>query len=601
MEPLENSDPLHYQYRSKSPFKTVVFLLDLKWWAYVWIYVVFLIKHSPVWLLPIFTASLIDALNQRDDSSALYVAIATGGALVVLLGLNIPFQVYFFSIISRDIRRLETRLRTALITRLHQLSFSFLDETKSGRLQSKILRDVEQVQFMCFHLAQFAPMAIMNLIVAIAYTTIKEPMMLGFFALQVPLSLALIRFFRKTMNLRNEAYRTELESMNAFVSESIEMIPVTRAHGVEKQTEQELSERFGNVEQEGVRLDLFNALFGACSWVTFQLSMVNALVISGALAWYGVISVGDVILYQGFFGLIIHGVETIINAFPIAYRGVESLKSIGEVLECPDLERNEGKQVVQSVEGAVEFQQIRFAYAKDSTPAIANLSLKVEPGKTVALVGESGSGKSTLMSLLIGFRRPDEGEIFLDGVAMSSLDMRTWRRHLSVVPQQPLLMSGTIRENIAYGLPEVSDEQILDAVEAASLSQLIAELPEGIHTRLQEGGSSLSGGQRQRIAIARAFVRNPRMIIFDEATSALDVATEREVQEAITRLAKGRTTFIIAHRLSTIRNANLIVVMAKGRIAEVGTPEELIAKQGVFFQMIQHQTENLIGPALESD
>ncbi len=442
---------------------------------------------------------------------------------------------------------------------------------------------------MCFHLGQFAPMAIMNLAVALIYTTIKEPLMLVFFALQVPLSLVLLRFFRNTMNTRNEAYRMQLESMNAYVSESIEMIPVTRAHGVEKQTEQDLSQRFVDVEKEGVRLDLFNALFGSCTWVTFQISMVNALIISAVMAWYGYISVGDVILYQGFFALIIQSIESIINSFPVAYRGIESLKSIGEVLECPDLEHNEGKELIEKVVGRVEFQDVCFAYTKDSAPAVAEFSLNVEAGKTVALVGESGSGKSTLMSLLIGFRRPDSGNIQLDGTSMECIDMRSWRQHLSMVPQQPLLMSGTIRENIAYGLVGISDEQILDAIEAASLSTLIATLPDGIDTRLLEGGQSLSGGQRQRIAIARAFVRNPRIIIFDEATSALDVTTEREVQEAITRLAKGRTTFLIAHRLSTIRNADLVVVLEKGKIIEQGSLQELVAQQGAFYRMTKLQ------------
>ncbi len=442
---------------------------------------------------------------------------------------------------------------------------------------------------MCFHLGQFAPMAIMNLAVALIYTTIKEPLMLVFFALQVPLSLVLLRFFRNTMNTRNEAYRMQLESMNAYVSESIEMIPVTRAHGVEKQTEQDLSQRFVDVEKEGVRLDLFNALFGSCTWVTFQISMVNALIISAVMAWYGYISVGDVILYQGFFALIIQSIESIINSFPVAYRGIESLKSIGEVLECPDLEHNEGKELIEKVVGRVEFQDVCFAYTKDSAPAVAEFSLNVEAGKTVALVGESGSGKSTLMSLLIGFRRPDSGKILLDGTSMECIDMRSWRQHLSMVPQQPLLMSGTIRENIAYGLVGISDEQILDAIEAASLSTLIATLPDGIDTRLLEGGQSLSGGQRQRIAIARAFVRNPRIIIFDEATSALDVTTEREVQEAITRLAKGRTTFLIAHRLSTIRNADLVVVLEKGKIIEQGSLQELVAQQGAFYRMTKLQ------------
>ncbi|MDX1973362.1 MAG: ABC transporter ATP-binding protein [Candidatus Sumerlaeia bacterium] len=574
-------DPLGLNFRSTHPVRTLFRLLKLNPVEYSILFVVYTIKHSPVWLLPIFVAHLIDVLG-NPDAAKLPGLLGLGLGVVVLLAMNIPLQVYFFTSISRDIRQMETRLRAALVTRLHHLSFSFLDSTKSGKLQSKILRDVEQLQTMCFHLAQFAPMAITNLLVAILYTSIQEPLMLGFFALQVPLSLLLIRFFRKTMNSRNEAYRTQLESMNASVSESIEMIPVTRAHGVEEYTQEELGARFTSVQREGQRLDQFNALFGACSWVTFQLSMVNALAVSAYFAWHGYITVGEVVLYQGFFGLIVGSIESIINSVPIAFRGMESLRSIGEVLECPDLERNEGKERVGSVNGAVEFESVEYTYPEDNEPTLKGLSLRVQPGETIALVGESGSGKTTLMSLLIGFRRPQNGRVLLDGVPMEQLDMRTFRRHIAVVPQQPLLFSGSLRENVAHGLPHLTDEEVMEALEAASLLEVVSELPQGIHTRLSESGMSLSGGQRQRVAIARAFARNPRLIILDEATSALDVQTEREVQEAILRLAKGRTTFIIAHRLSTIRHANRIIVLGKGRILEEGTHEELLQKGGAF-------------------
>lgn len=574
-------DPLGLNFRSTHPVRTLFRLLKLNPVEYSILFVVYTIKHSPVWLLPIFVAHLIDVLG-NPDAAKLPGLLGLGLGVVVLLAMNIPLQVYFFTSISRDIRQMETRLRAALVTRLHHLSFSFLDSTKSGKLQSKILRDVEQLQTMCFHLAQFAPMAITNLLVAILYTSIQEPLMLGFFALQVPLSLLLIRFFRKTMNSRNEAYRTQLESMNASVSESIEMIPVTRAHGVEEYTQEELGARFTSVQREGQRLDQFNALFGACSWVTFQLSMVNALAVSAYLAWHGYITVGEVVLYQGFFGLIVGSIESIINSVPIAFRGMESLRSIGEVLECPDLERNEGKERVESVNGAVEFESVEYTYPEDNEPTLKGLSLRVQPGETIALVGESGSGKTTLMSLLIGFRRPQNGRVLLDGVPMEQLDMRTFRRHIAVVPQQPLLFSGSLRENVAHGLPHLTDDEVMEALEAASLLEVVSELPQGIHTRLSESGMSLSGGQRQRVAIARAFARNPRLIILDEATSALDVQTEREVQEAILRLAKGRTTFIIAHRLSTIRHANRIIVLGKGRILEEGTHEELLQKGGAF-------------------
>jgi ATP-binding cassette, subfamily B, bacterial len=487
------------------------------------------------------------------------------------------------------VRQMERRLRVGLITRLHQLSFSFLDEKKSGQLETKILRDVEQIQTMSFHILQFAPMALLNISVAIIYTSWHQPLMLIFFVLQVPISLLIVRFFRRNMRKRNEAFRREMENMNADVAESIDMIPVTRAHGVEQRTEQGLHQRFYSVEQQGIRLDKFNALFGAFSWVTFQLSMVNAIVVSAFLAYHGYISVGDVVLYQGFFNMIVFSIEGIVNSVPILAKGFESVHSLGEVMESPDFEENEGKEVIGSVHGAIKFDEIEYTYPGANERAINGVTLDVNQGETIALVGGSGSGKSTLMALLIGFRRVDQGQILLDGKSVSEIDMRSWRRFISVVPQQPLLMSGTIRDNIAYGLEGISDEQIDDAIEAASLTSMVESLSNGIDTELKEGGRSLSGGQRQRIAIARAFIRDPRVIIFDEATSALDLATEQLVQKAINRLAEGRTTFIIAHRLSTIRHADRVVVMEKGRIAEQGSIHELMEQKGVYYQLAQLQ------------
>jgi ATP-binding cassette subfamily B protein len=276
--------------------------------------------------------------------------------------------------------------------------------------------------------------------------------------------------------------------------------------------------------------------------------------------------------------------------YPQLARGMESIRSIGEVLECPDVEVNRGRCVVESMCGHVQFQNISFAYEGDNGPAIQNFSLDVTVGECIALVGPSGAGKSTLMQLLVGFRRPQKGHILFDGQDMEQIDMRTARRFISVVPQETVLFSGSIRENIIYGLSDVSDARLREILAAANLMELVDSLPKGLDTRIGEDGALLSGGQRQRIAIARALIRNPRILVLDEATSALDVVSERKVQEAIEHAVQNRTTFIVAHRLSTIRKANRIVVMKDGRIAEVGSYSELMARRGLFFEMQQLQT-----------
>jgi ATP-binding cassette subfamily B protein len=214
-----------------------------------------------------------------------------------------------------------------------------------------------------------------------------------------------------------------------------------------------------------------------------------------------------------------------------------------------------------------------------------DFNLHVNKGETIAFVGESGAGKSTILNMVIGFHMATEGEVLLDGHDMSKIDLRTYRRHLAVVPQTSILFSGTIRENITYGCENVTEEQLAEVIKAANLADLVETLPKGLDTMVGEHGGKLSGGQRQRIAIARALIRNPKIIVLDEATSALDSISEKMIQEALNNLVKGRTTFIVAHRLSTIRDADKIAVIAGGKCVEYGTFDELMALKGEFYKM----------------
>ncbi|MFZ4397317.1 MAG: ABC transporter ATP-binding protein, partial [Kiritimatiellia bacterium] len=266
-----------------------------------------------------------------------------------------------------------------------------------------------------------------------------------------------------------------------------------------------------------------------------------------------------------------------------------SVRSIGEILENPDIERNEGKAAVSEVQGRFEFRDVTFSYPNSSQPSLRDFSLVVEAGQTVAVVGESGSGKTTLMSLIIGFRRPERGQILLDGRDMETLDLRQYRRQLAVVPQQTVLFSGSIRDNITYGLPEVPEAKLQDVLRMARVNEFLDDLPDGLDTEIGEHGSKLSGGQRQRIAIARALIRDPHVIILDEATSALDVISEKLVQEAITELIRGRTTFIVAHRLSTIRNASRVLVLRDGTLVESGRHDDLVRAGGEFAKLRDFQ------------
>jgi ATP-binding cassette subfamily B protein len=261
------------------------------------------------------------------------------------------------------------------------------------------------------------------------------------------------------------------------------------------------------------------------------------------------------------------------------------------VLEEPDIEANNGKAVVTSIDGDVRLENVSFEHSDDLRTVITGVDLHIRQGETIAFVGPSGSGKSTLLNLVLGFLRPTEGRILFDGRDMAELDMRTLRAFVAVVPQESVLFEGTVRDNITHGLTGATDEDVRRALADANAAEIVGEMPNGWDTLVGERGSRLSGGQRQRFAIARALIRDPRILLLDEATSALDGESERLVQQALQRLIGGRTTLIVAHRLSTIRSADRIVVLDQGRIAEVGSHNELLALNGRYRKLVEAQTQ----------
>ena len=308
-------------------------------------------------------------------------------------------------------------------------------------------------------------------------------------------------------------------------------------------------------------------------------------VFTAFLAFKKKIPVGDVVLYQSYFSAIVGNITALITLMPIISKGMESLSSIGELLLENDVENNEGKYKMKELRGEYSFENVCFHYDDDKQKdVLKGFSLNVPAGETIALVGESGAGKSTILNLVIGFDLPVSGVLKIDGHSINDIDLRTYRSHIAVVAQNPIIFNGTIRENITYGLANVSQEEIDKVVKASLLEDLISELDGGLDARLTEHGSNLSGGQRQRISIARALIRNPQVIVLDEATSALDSVSEKKIKEALDNLTKNRTTFVVAHRLSTIQNADRIAVIKDGGCAEIGTYDELMAKKGEFYQ-----------------
>jgi ATP-binding cassette subfamily B protein len=584
---IADSELVH-RFKGESPIKTLRYLLSGQRKNVALAVFFFSIKHSPSWLIPLFTANLIDIVVQKKSFTDFVI---NSVALVFVVAQNFPTNLLYVRFLSRAIRDTENRLRSALVVRMQQLSIGYYQKTNAGALQTKVVRDVENIEQMLRHMSDGGLAAINGLIGAIVITAIRVPNFLIFFILVAPIASITIIRLRKSLNEYNEDFRSQIEKMSSRVNEMTTLLTVTRAHGLERRAVGRMKDSFASVQEAGLKLDQINGRFNAAAWVTFQLANVFCLILSAYFALnnqFG-ISAGDVVLLTSNFGMLIGSIILLASLAPAISKGIASITSLGEVLESPDLEINQGKKSVDKVDGVIDFKDVSFTYPTNHKPSLEHITFSASPGKMVALVGPSGSGKSTLINLVIGFLRPSHGVIKVDDLDYKDLDLRTVRKYLSVVPQESVLFDGTIAENISYGLSDVSSTEVETALRDANAWDFVQAFDDGVETLVGERGARLSGGQRQRLAIARALIRNPRILILDEATSALDSESEKLIQDALSRLMKNRTTFVVAHRLSTVQEADLILVLDNGKILQSGTHSELVSQQGLYRRLYDAQ------------
>ena len=526
------------------------------------------------------------AVPTRDETAILQL----GGGFIMLLGLHYVFSVWGANEIAKAMAQMLVELRSRLFFKLQFLSFGYLDQQKTGRLLSKYAFDTQKVEALLYNiLNQFLPNILYggSIFVILAVLNWQLALVLG---LVLPAyGIAKYHFFVRIQR-SNHAARLAQEKLTGTASEYISALRLVRSFGEERQAEADLDRSSLDFARERVHQSYLNAIFGTFWYVSTQVIALVVMAGGAILAIRGSISFGTLFAFVAGLPIVLGPIQAFVGLSEQFFIGRESYQSIKELVDSTYVEAWHGTRRTDRLRGEIRYEDISFAYpTAPDRGVLHNISLHIRPGEHLAFVGPSGSGKSTLANLLLGLYAPGAGRILIDGAPQAEWDMRWVRRQFAVVLQDSLLLSGSISDNLRFARADASAAEIRNAAQQANAEEFILRLPAGYDTLVGERGATLSGGQRQRLALARAILRNPPVLILDEATSALDYESERLIQEALERLAAGRTVITIAHRLSTIRNATRIIVLDAGRISEEGDFKSLLARGGAFARMVAAQ------------
>lgn len=503
-----------------------------------------------------------------------------------LLAFHYVFAVEGMRRISRVVANMSTELRSRIFNKLQFLNFGYLDQQKTGRLLSKYAFDTQKVEIALIHfLNAFFPQMLYSVSI-LTLLILIDWQLAAIILLMLPLYGVVHSYFFKRIKASHNLARLAHERLTGTANELIGALRLVRSFGEEKQAKSQLDETSFGLEQSRINMHSISAVFGTFIHVSTQ--TLSLVIIGGGaiLVLHNNLTIGTLFAFLVALPIILMPVQMIGQISEQYFVGQESYHSIKELLDSPYVEDWDGKVRHRSLRGEIEFKNVSMSYPGAAKPAIRDFSLHIKSGEHVAFVGPSGSGKSTLANLVLGLYRPTSGVIRIDGSLQEEMDMRWFRRQVAVVMQESLLLSGSVMENVRFARHDASEEEVREAVRQANAEDFILRLPDQYDTPLGERGVNLSGGQRQRISIARAILRNPRVLILDEATSALDYESENLIQEALERLAHGRTVITIAHRFSTIKNAHRIVMLREGAVLEQGTFEDLIARDGYFSQLL---------------
>ena len=529
---------------------------------------------------PITTRNMLNDYIPNKMYSTIVVAGLAVLAMYFMCMLLRYFVEYYGHLIGVG---MQSQMRLDLFAHLQKLPFSFYDNHETGRIMTRMTSDLFEVSELAHHGPENLIISSVMIVLSFVYLLSIDPILTLIVFACVPILVVVTLYFRKAMSKAFDARRKSNATINAAIESSVTGIRVTKAY---TNSARELEKfQVGNGQFVEASRSAYRAMARFHSSTMFVTEVFNVVIlIAGGLFMYaGRINFADYSTFIVSVNLFIKPVNTLIGFMEQFQNGVSGFKRFLEIMdEAPESESADARELTD-VEGAIEFKNVSYGY-DTAKEVLRNVNLKLEKGRKLALVGPSGGGKTTLCHLLPNFYKlgAEDGAILIDGQDVRSLTLDSVRRNIGIVQQDVFLFAGTIRENILYGRPDATEEEMYAAAKRANIHDYVMTLEKGYDTEIGERGVKLSGGQKQRLSIARVFLKDPAILILDEATSALDNTTEVLIQQALDELCKGRTTLVVAHRLSTIRNADEIAVVINGEITERGTHEALMSAGGVY-------------------
>ena len=549
---------------------------------------------------PVILRSLTHGLYTEGPEAIMSMLGFIAAGLIAMYVLRFAFR-YFVSAQGHIMgARMESKMREDLFDQYERMSFSYLDNHNSGDMMSRVVNDLFDICEAAHHVPEWVITCSIEIVGALVILFTISPVLAGAMALVTAVFAAVMVRQNFTMRSVFSDNRRKISEVNSQLQDSLAGMRVVKSFAnedTERTKFRAANDRY--LDSKVAQYHVMGRYQGTCAVLTGALFIV-VVVLGGYLVAQGQMTAVDMGTFALYITLFSTPVETLVNSTENYQKAIAGFKRVDEVLQtAPDIQdAPDAKPLVVSA-GAIEYRDVCFSYEEEELrdanapqrPVIDHLNLAIKPGETIALVGPSGGGKSTTCSLLPRFYDVASGSITIDGQDVRSVTQRSLREAIGLVQQDVYLFDGTLRDNIAYGRPGASQEEIEQAARRANIHEFIASLPEGYDTVVGERGSRLSGGQKQRVAIARVFLKDPAILILDEATSALDNESEEAVQQALSDLARGRTTVIIAHRLSTIKDADEIVTIKDGRAVERGTHEELLSRGGTYATYYRMQFE----------